>query len=89
MASESHDSHEDSADPEKDSEQSQAPPPKFEIVKFYDPKGELTLHRLSSATAFTCGRCNKDKKAKLVATYQNQWNDLRCNGCYGKLLSKE
>ncbi|TVY58788.1 hypothetical protein LCER1_G000562 [Lachnellula cervina] len=89
MASESRDSHEDSAVPQNDSEQTQAPPSDFEVIKVYDPKGELTLHRLSSATAFTCGRCNKEKKAKLVATYNNQWNDLRCNGCYGKLLSED
>ncbi|PQE12168.1 hypothetical protein CJF31_00000332 [Rutstroemia sp. NJR-2017a BVV2] len=48
----------------------------------------MKLHRLSSATRFLCGRCNKEKTAKLVATYRNQWNDLRCNGCYGKLLSE-
>ncbi len=78
MASESRNSTEDPA----------VPPSNFVVVKVYDPKGDLTLHRLSSATSFTCGRCNKEKKAKLVAIYRNQWNDLRCNGCYGKLLSE-
>jgi hypothetical protein len=89
MASESSNSHEDSAVPQKDSDQTQAPPSKFVVVKVYDPKGELTLHRLSSSTPFTCGRCNKEKTAKLVATYHNQWNDLRCNACYGELLSED
>jgi hypothetical protein len=61
----------------------------FEVVKDYDPRGEWTLHRLASATNFTCGRCTRDKKAKLVATRNNQWDDICCNGCYGKLLSTE
>jgi hypothetical protein len=87
MASESGSSHEKSAIPQKDSAQIQ-PPSKFVVVKNFDPKGELTLHRLSSSTPFTCGRCKKEKTAKLVATYQNQWDDLRCNSCYGELLSK-
>ncbi|OCK73122.1 hypothetical protein K432DRAFT_313659 [Lepidopterella palustris CBS 459.81] len=88
MASESRNSHEDSAVPEKDSDQAQTPPSKFVVVKVHDPKGELTLYRLSSSTPFTCGRCNKEKKVKLVAIYQNQWAHLRCNACYGKLLSE-
>ena len=71
MASESCNSHEDSAVPQKDSDQTQAPPSKFVVVKVYDPKRELTLHRLSSSTPFTCGRCNKEKTAKLVAMYYN------------------
>jgi hypothetical protein len=68
-----------------DSDQTQAPPSKFAVVKNYQPRGQLTLHRLSFSTTFTCGRCNKEKTAKLVATYRNRWDDLRCNGCYGKL----
>jgi len=88
MALESRNTLEDYVVPPKDSSQAPAPPFKFTVVKAYDPKGELTLHRLSSSTPFTCGRCNKEKTAKLVATYRNQWNDLRCNACYGKLLSE-
>ncbi|PVH90471.1 hypothetical protein DM02DRAFT_474776, partial [Periconia macrospinosa] len=56
------------------------PPSRFDIVKYYEPHGALTLHRLSSSTTFTCKRCNKEKKAKLVATYHSRWDDLRCNG---------
>jgi hypothetical protein len=89
MASESRNSHEDSVVSQKDSDQTQAPPSKFVVVKVYNPKGDLTLHRLSSSTPFKCGRCNKEKTAKLVAIYHNQWNDLRCNACYGKLLSED
>ena len=89
MASKSCNSHGDSAVPQKDSDQIQTPPPKFVVVKVFDSKRELTLHRLSFSTPFTCGRCNKDKTAKLVATYRNQWNDLRCNACYGELLLKD
>ncbi|KAK6591824.1 hypothetical protein H4I96_12101 [Botrytis cinerea] len=89
MASESSNSYEDSAVPQRDSDQTQTPPSKFVVIKIYDRKEELTLHRLSSATPFECGRCNKEKTPKLVATYHNQWNDLRCNGCYGKLLSED
>jgi hypothetical protein len=88
MDFESSNTHEDSVVPQTKSDQTQAPPSKFVVVKSYEPQGELKLHRLSSATPFTCGRCNKEKKAKLVATYSNQWDDLRCNGCYGKLLSE-
>ncbi|KIM99964.1 hypothetical protein OIDMADRAFT_19828 [Oidiodendron maius Zn] len=89
MASGSRNTHENSAVPQQDSDQTQAPPSKFVVVKVYDPKGELTLHRLSSSTPFMCGRCSKEKTAKLVATYRHQWNDLRCNACYGELLSED
>ncbi|EPE28694.1 hypothetical protein GLAREA_09815 [Glarea lozoyensis ATCC 20868] len=83
MASDSQDNQEHSA-----VTGAKTPPSNFTVVKTYDPKGDLTLHRLSTATAFTCGRCNKEKKAKLVATNWKRWNDLRCNGCYGKVLSE-
>jgi hypothetical protein len=74
---------------QKDSNQIQTPPPKFAVAQVFDPKGGLTLHRFSSSAPFTCNYCKKEKKAKLVATYNNQWNDLRCNACYSKLLSEE
>ena len=67
----------------EDSDQTQALPSKFDVIKDYKPQGELTLHRLSSSTSFTCGHCSKEKKAKLVATYRGRWDDLRYNGCYG------
>ena len=88
MASESSNRLPEPAVSQEDRDQTQAPPSNFDVVKDYEPKGEMTLHRLSSATAFTCGRCNKEKKAKLIATYRDRWDDLRCNGCYGQVLSK-
>ena len=88
MASESSNPLPEIAISQKDNDQTQAPPSKFDIVKDYEPQGEMTLHRLSSATTFTCGRCNKEKKSKLIAIYGGRWDDLRCNGCYGQLLSK-
>ncbi|KAF1842605.1 uncharacterized protein K460DRAFT_189211 [Cucurbitaria berberidis CBS 394.84] len=62
--------------------------PTFEVAKHYAPQGEWTLHRLVTCTGFLCHRCNKQKKAKLVATRHNQWDEVCCNGCYGELLSK-
>jgi hypothetical protein len=88
MSSELSASYGDSNVLQKDSDQTQAPPAKFAKVRIYEPKGKLRLHRLSSSTPFICGRCNNEKKAKLVATYCDRWDDLRCNACYGKLLSE-
>ena len=42
----------------------------FSVVKHYRPQGKLRLHRLSSPISFTCGRCKRQKTAKLVATYR-------------------
>jgi hypothetical protein len=58
-----------------------------EVVKTYDPRGGWTLHRLASATRFLCIRCNEQKKAKLVATQNSEWDSLYCNGCYGQHIS--
>ncbi|KAF2637443.1 hypothetical protein P280DRAFT_407250 [Massarina eburnea CBS 473.64] len=81
MASESHQHSKEPSNPNA----SESP---FKVTMQYDPQGEWTLHRLESATSFGCGQCNKQKKAKLVATRHGQWDDLCCNGCYGLLLSK-
>ena len=89
MASESRNQSDDSAVPPEDRSHIQAPPPKFAVLKVYDSRGELTLHRLSSSSIFICGRYNKEKTAKLVAAHRNQWNDLHCNGRYGQLLLKK
>jgi hypothetical protein len=45
MASESCNSHEDSAVSQKDSDQTQIPPSEFVAVKVCYPKGELRRHR--------------------------------------------
>ncbi|KAF2815692.1 uncharacterized protein BDZ99DRAFT_344073, partial [Mytilinidion resinicola] len=52
------------------------PKPPFEVVKQYDPRGEWTLHRLVPSTSFVCRQCNRQKKAKLVATRHSRWDDL-------------
>ena len=88
MASESRKPLPELAISQRDIAQTQASPSNFDVVNDYEPQGEMTLHRLSSATTFTCGHCNEEKKAKLIATYHGRWDDLRCNGCYGQLLSK-
>ena len=62
-------------------------PFRFDIVKQYSPHGSLRQYRLAAATAFTCGRCLRDKTAKLITTVNNAWEPLVCNGCYGWLLS--
>lgn len=89
MAAQSSSSYEDSTVPQKDIDRIQTPPSQFVAVKVYDHKEQLTLHRLSASTTFTCGHCNTEKKSKLVITYQNRWDDLRCNACYGKLLLED
>jgi hypothetical protein len=63
MLSESCNSHEDSAAPQKDSDQTQAQPSKFVVVKVYEPKGELTLHRLSSSTPYMRSLQQEESKA--------------------------
>ncbi|KAF8457050.1 hypothetical protein BDZ91DRAFT_701489 [Kalaharituber pfeilii] len=67
--------------------ESAAPAP-FEVVQVYPSRGPLTQYRLASATPFTCSRCTKQKKAKLIATREGKWDALLCNGCYGNILSK-
>ncbi|KAI5790403.1 hypothetical protein FPQ18DRAFT_338539 [Pyronema domesticum] len=65
------------------------PPAGFDIIQKYPPRGSLTQYRLSSATAFTCSRCTKQKKAKLIAVRDGNWKLMLCNGCYGNILSRE
>lgn len=43
--------------------------------------------RIAELTAFHCFRCGQSKKSRLVVVYENDWNRLLCNGCYGRLLS--
>lgn len=62
-------------------------PFRYEIIKSYPQRGPLFQYRLAESTTFTCCRCSKDKKSKLVSLIHNQWGRLLCNGCYGLLLS--
>jgi hypothetical protein len=89
MASEARSSEEDSVVPHTENVQAHAPPSRFVVAKDYKPHGDMTLYRLSSSTPFICSHCNKEKRAKLVATYQDNWEDLRCNACYGEILSED
>ena len=59
------------------------------VIKTYSRQGEIQLVRLAVASEFHCSRCDKPKKAKLVAVVSGDWNRLLCNGCYGELLSGE
>jgi hypothetical protein len=58
-----------------------------EIVKTYPQRGVMQQFRITELTAFHCFRCGQSKKSRLVVVYENDWNRLLCNGCYGQLLS--
>jgi hypothetical protein len=72
-----------------ESTQASASTPPSTVTKHYEPRGEWTLHRLETATQFSCGQCKKQKKSKLMATKNGNWDDLCCNGCYGTMASKQ
>ena len=72
-----------------DSSETPAPTTPSTVTKQYKPHGEWTLHRREAATEFFCGKCRKQKKAKLMATRNGNWDDLCCNGCYGEILAQE
>ncbi|MFI9492136.1 hypothetical protein ACIG8K_11280 [Streptomyces halstedii] len=57
------------------------------IVKTYPPEGGLQLYRVESATSFICSRCHERKTSKIIATNNNDADQLLCNGCYGRLRS--
>ncbi|KAI5920707.1 hypothetical protein F4810DRAFT_681711 [Camillea tinctor] len=63
-------------------------PSQFKVVKTLPPRGLWQQYRLESATEFSCDRCQKQKKAKLIAIKDGKWDSLCCNGCYGLLLSR-
>ncbi|KAF9728464.1 hypothetical protein PMIN01_13597 [Paraphaeosphaeria minitans] len=86
MDSESH----QEVGPTADSQQAQQngePALLRKVVKTYDTRGGWTLHRLASATEFSCVCCKRQKRAKLMATQSGVWDSLCCNGCYGQHLS--
>lgn len=60
---------------------------RFNIIKTYPAHGPLQQYRTDATTAFTCFRCGRAKKSKLVTTSGGSWDRLLCNGCYGRLLS--
>ena len=60
-----------------------------QVMKTFAPIGNMQLMRFKAATEFCCSRCKTFQKAKLAAIVAGDWNQLVCNGCYGKLLSEE
>ena len=58
-----------------------------EIVKTYPQRGAMQQFRITELSAFHCFKCGQSKKSRLVVVYENDWNRLLCNGCYGWLLS--
>ncbi|KAK4170894.1 hypothetical protein QBC36DRAFT_150857, partial [Triangularia setosa] len=60
----------------------------LDVLKEYPLRGTLQQFRLIKVRAFTCNRCNKEKKSKLVATEDGNWENLMCNGCYGSVLKE-
>ncbi|WP_146017398.1 hypothetical protein [Verrucosispora sp. ts21] len=73
--------------PHQKGAEGQALPP-YEVSKTYEPQGGMQLHRLALILDFTCARCKRAKKAKLVAVIDGDWSKLTCNGCYGLLVSR-
>lgn len=61
--------------------------PPAHIIKEYPQRGVMKQYRFEKAIAFSCFRCNSEKKAKLITIYNSNWNKKLCNGCYGRLLS--
>lgn len=53
-----------------------------EIVKLYPPCDGMQLVRLEAVVPIPCSRCDREKKARLVAV---RGDALLCNSCYGHL----
>jgi len=62
---------------------------KTKTIKF--SQGTLNYSRNENSIEFHCGRCNSDKKSKIVVKWLTNEGITKiiCNGCYGLLLSKE
>lgn len=69
------------------SQGSQRPTSAATATKIYPPRGPLEQYRFASLTEFTCYRCGAAKKSKLLVTVDGDWDQLLCNGCYGRLVS--
>lgn len=63
------------------------PKPDGKIIKEYPAKGDLKQFRFEAATHFYCHKCKTEKMAKLIALANGDWDQLVCNGCYGKINS--
>ena len=60
---------------------------RYEVTKTYAQRGPMRQYRLAASTSFRCFRCGLAKTSKLVTVFRQDWNNLLCNGCYGRLLS--
>jgi hypothetical protein len=58
------------------------------LVKKFGLRGEYQQYRYEKVVDFECHMCRKDKTAKLVVVYDDDWSKIICNGCYGRELSK-
>ena len=61
--------------------------PRYEVTKTYAQRGPMRQYRLAASTSFRCFRCGQAKTSKLVTVFRQDWNNLLCNSCYGRLLS--
>ena len=58
------------------------------VIKRFPENRDMQLVCLSVLSEFQCSRCQKTRKAKLVAVVSKDWNRLLCSGCYEKLLAE-
>jgi len=57
------------------------------ITKSFPRKGPFKQYRFENLIEFSCQRCKKNKKSKLLIFFNNQQDLKVCNGCYGESLS--
>ena len=55
------------------------------IIKKYPKRGFYQQYRYEKVVTFKCKNCKKDKTSKLVIVIKDDWNQIICNGCYGKI----
>ena len=51
-------------------------PSQFKVVKTFPLYGLWQQYRLDSVTQFSCDRCQKLKKSKLIAGKEGKWDSL-------------
>ncbi|MBX2905771.1 MAG: hypothetical protein KF744_07030 [Taibaiella sp.] len=61
--------------------------PLEKITKEYPVRGPLKQFRFEKSISFSCFRCAQTKVSKLITINNSDWNQMLCNGCYGRLLS--
>lgn len=71
--------------------------PDLVITKEYPPQGNLQRFRVNKETTFTCVRCKKKIKSKILVVRDGDWTGglgdseggFLCEACYFVLLSEE